>query len=72
MSILTQTLFYMNSNILRNDIVGHPTHRTYQDGGTFSILKTDSTLKIKLFMKPIFTLKIIWKQKKKRLILKKS
>ncbi len=55
---LTQYKYHVNINAnpvlhelkyIRNDIVGHPTHRTYQDGGTgFSILKTDSITKDKI------------------------
>ena len=49
---LTQYKYHINVNsndtlhelkFIRNDIVGHPTHRTYEDGGTgFSILSTDN------------------------------
>ncbi|MBU1094197.1 MAG: hypothetical protein KKH01_07025 [Firmicutes bacterium] len=48
---LTQYKYHVNVNsndtlhelkFIRNDIVGHPTHRTYEDGGTgFSILSMD-------------------------------
>jgi hypothetical protein len=55
---LTQYKYHININsnpvlhelkYIRNDIVGHPTHRTYFDGGTgFSILKTESMSKDKI------------------------
>lgn len=55
---LTQYKYHVNINsnpilhelkYIRNDIVGHPTHRTYYDGGTgFSILKTEPLTKEKI------------------------
>jgi hypothetical protein len=55
---LTQYKYHININsnpilhelkYIRNDIVGHPTHRTYFDGGTgFSILKTEPMSKDKI------------------------
>ncbi len=55
---LTQYKYHVNINsnpilhelkYIRNDIVGHPTHRTYYDGGTgFSILKTEPMTKDKI------------------------
>jgi len=58
---LTQYKYHININInpklhelkfIRNDIVGHPTHRTYPDGGIgFSIIEQDSISKEKLSYK---------------------
>jgi len=58
---LTQYKYHININInpklhelkfIRNDIVGHPTHRTYPDGGIgFSIIDQDSISKEKLSYK---------------------
>lgn len=55
---LTQYKYHINVNsnkilhelkYIRNDIVGHPTHRTYHDGGTgFSILSTENLSKDRL------------------------
>lgn len=55
---LTQYKYHVNINVnpslhelkyIRNDIVGHPTHRTYADGGVgFSLLIQDSISKEKL------------------------
>lgn len=55
---LTQYKYHININAnpilhelkyIRNDIVGHPTHRTYHEGGTgFSILKPDNISKEKI------------------------
>ncbi|TNF08683.1 MAG: hypothetical protein EP317_02640 [Bacillota bacterium] len=58
---LTQYKYHININInptlhelkyIRNDIVGHPTHRTYPDGGIgFSLIDQDSISKEKLSYK---------------------
>lgn len=58
---LTQYKYHVNINInptlhelkyIRNDIVGHPTHRTYSDGGIgFSIMDQNSISKDKLSYK---------------------
>jgi hypothetical protein len=55
---LTQYKYHVNINLnkalhelkyIRNDIVGHPTHRTYNDGGVgFSLIIQDSISKEKL------------------------
>ncbi len=58
---LTQYKYHVNINnnptlhelkFIRNDIVGHPTHRTYHDGATgFSILSMDNLSKEKISYK---------------------
>lgn len=77
---LTQYKYHININsnpvlhelkYIRNDIVGHPTHRTYNNGGMgFSILKSDKVSKDKIVYQTFIYQKNEMEVKEKEVIFK--